>query len=183
MGIRKYLFQLLGSRTIVACAILIQFIAVTGFTDDKDEHTVKALFVYNFTKYIEWHEQSISPQFRIGVLGESAMGEKLSMILKGKKLYNRAIEVKEIKNIDDVAGYQIIYISKSQSDQLKQVIEHCTLSETLIVTEDKNMAAKGSCINIVERDQKIKFEMNETAIKKAGLKVASQLYELAIVVQ
>ena len=179
---KKYWLRLTGT-SITVCAMLMQFIAITGFTDDKDEYTIKALFVYNFTKYIEWHEQSISPQFRIGVLGESAMGEKLSMILKGKKLYNRNVEVKEIKSVDDVAGFQIIYISKNQSDQLKQVLEHCAQSETLIVTEDKNMAAKGSCINIVEKDQKIKFEMNETAVKKAGLKVASQLYELAIVVR
>ena len=110
-------------------------------------------------------------------------GNGACKLLYGKKLYNRNVEVKEIISADDVAGYQIIYISKNQSDQLKQVLEHCAQNETLIVTEDKNMAARGSCINIVEKDQKMKFEMNETALKKAGLKVANQLYELAIVVR
>ena len=139
--------------------------------------------VTQYTKYIEWNEQNISQQFRIGVLGESAINEKLMMILKGKKLYNRSIEVKEIKSIENIAGCQILYITKKESEKLKQVLDNYSQNEMLIVTEDKNMAVKGAGINIIEKDQKMRFEMNNTAIKKEGLKVASQLYELAIVIQ
>jgi len=155
----------------------------TSLDDGKDVSTVKALFVYNFTKYIEWNQHNLQQKFKIGVMGQSDVKDKLVLILKGKKLYNREIEIIEIKNIDEITGCQILYISKNESDKLKQVVDRFAQSELLIVTEDKNMAAKGSCINIVEKEQKMRFEMNDSAIKKAGLKVANQLYELAIIVR
>ena len=162
--------------------IVMPFVMVTGFQNSNDEYTIKALFVYNFTKYIEWNQQNMQPQFKIGVMGESGIREKLATILKGKKLYNRTIEVTEVKSTDEITGYQILYITKDASDQLKQVLEHSAQSELLIITEDKNLATKGSCINIIEKDQKIRFEMNDGAIKKEGLKAANQLYDLAIVI-
>ena len=69
--------------------IVMPFVMVTGFQNSNDEYTIKALFVYNFTKYIEWNQQNMQPQFKIGVMGESGIREKLATILKGKKLYNR----------------------------------------------------------------------------------------------
>ena len=180
---KKYLLELLSTRLIVGLLTVVQLTTFFGFSDDQNEYTVKALFIYNFTKYVEWPEQNISPQFKIGVLGESPIVEKLTLILKGKKIYNRTIEVNEIKNIDEAADCQIIFISKNASDKLKPYLDRFSQNEILIVTEDRNMAEKGAGINIIEKDQRMKFEMNDTAIKKAGLKVANQLYELAIVIR
>ena len=183
MNGKNHWLKLLSKRSTIVLVTMVQLVLLTGLIDDKDETTVKALFVYNFTKYIEWPEQNISQQFRIGILGESAINDKLSMILKGKKIYNRTVEIKEIKSLDEIGGCQILYITKNTSEKLKQVLDRYSQNEMLIVTEEKNMAVKGAGINIIEKDQKIRFEMNNTAIKKAGLKVANQLYELAIVIQ
>lgn len=179
---KNYGLKLFSLRLIMVWMMIGMLPVFSGFSD-KDEYTVKALFVYNFTKYIEWREQNIQQQFKIGVMGESAIGEKLSAILKGKKLYNRAIEIKDIKTIDEVKGCQILFISKNANDKLKPVLERYSQSETLIVTEDKNMGVKGAGINIIEKDHRMKFEINDAAVKKSGLKVASQLYDLAIVIR
>lgn len=156
---------------------------LVGFKDEGNEYTIKALFIYNFTKYIEWPEQNISEHFKIGVMGEPIMNEKLAGILQGKKIYNRAFEIKTVNTIDEVAGCQILIISKNANDKLKPVIDRYSKNEILIVTEYKNMATKGAGMNLIEKDQRMKFEMNDASIKKAGLKIASQLYELAIVIK
>ena len=169
-------------KLFVVFTFFVQWIVLPSY-DTKDEYTIKALFVYNFTKYIEWNEQSLPQQFRIGVYGESEISEKLSQIVKGKKLYNRTIELKALKTIDDAAGYQIVYIVKDQGTALQILLDKYSGTEMLLITEEKNMGIKGAGINIIEKDQRMKFELNESAIKKSGLKVSSQLYDLAIVIK
>ncbi len=161
--------------------IIVHAMLLFGFSSDQDEYTIKALFVYNFTKYIDWPEENIKNKFVIGIYGESKIKDKLSDIIKDKKFYNRAIEIKEIKSMDDISNCQILFISKYAGDKVQAIINRFSQSEILIITEDKLMAQKGSGINIIEKDQRIKFEIYDSALKKSKLKIASQLYELAIV--
>lgn len=168
---------------MASLSALVICILMPALKEDKEEYTIKALFIYNFTKYIQWPEHDLPTHFNIGVLGESAISEKLTAILKGKKIYNRNIQINELKGVEEISGQQIVFVSKSSSSKIRQILEKVGSNNILIVAEDVNMAAKGSGINIIEREQRMKFEMNEAAIKKSGLKVSGQLYDLAIQVK
>lgn len=151
---------------------------------DHDEYTLKALFVFNFTKHIEWPAQ-LNPgdHFTISVYGNSPITEKLSAVAKGRKIFDKPIDIRETNKMDDLANSQIIFITKEQSDKFPQVLEKYKKKGILFVTEMKNLASKGSCINILEIDQKLSIELNDVAMKREGLKVSNQLYELATVIR
>jgi predicted transcriptional regulator len=149
-----------------------------------DESTVKALFVYNFTKQIEWPAHVMNTQkFVITVLGDSPVKDRLNIVLKGRRIFDKPVEIRGAMSIDDIQTTQILYVSKSHSAKLQKILEQMDDKGILIVTEDKGMAAKGSCINIIQKDETLKFELNDVSIKKQGLKVSNQLYKLAVTIR
>ncbi len=149
-----------------------------------DESTVKALFVYNFTKQIEWPVHVMNTQkFVITVLGSSPIKERLNTVLKGRRIFDKPVEIREVQAIEDIQPTHILYVSKSQSAKLSKILEQMDDKGILIITEEKGMAAKGSCINIIQKDETLKFELNDVSIKKQGLKVSNQLYNLAVTIR
>jgi hypothetical protein len=146
----------------------------------QDVNTVKALFLYNFTKHIEWPVQKLSePRFNIIVFGKSPVTSRLSDLLKGRKILDKNVEIKETSNIDEVNNVYILFITKGNTDKLPLLIEKFSGKSVLIITEEKKMPAKGVHINIFEKDNHLRFELNDIVIKRDGLKVSNQLYELA----
>ncbi|CAN5451027.1 hypothetical protein BH11BAC2_BH11BAC2_00770 [soil metagenome] len=153
-------------------------------SEGQDEYTVKALFVYNFIKHIEWPApKNQSSTFTISVLGNSEVTGKLEALLKGRKIFDKTFEIRVCNNLDETANSQIIYISKSQSEKISSLLEKLSGKGVLIIAEDRNMAARGACINIIQSNNHMRFELNESALKKEGLKISNQLLELATVVK
>lgn len=168
--------------------LLIALLAVSmlfafRLENNEDEPTVKALFIYNFTKHVEWPKGKINGKFIIGVFGNSPVFDKLTVILKDRRIKDKEVEVKRINSSDQVEACDLVFIAKSDNDKLKEINEKADCYGVLIITEERDMAKKGSCINIIRQDERLKFEINDNAIKKEGLKISSQLYELAVIVK
>jgi len=150
--------------------------------NSKDIDVVKSLFIYNFTKHIEWPSQKMaSPKFEIAIYGKSSIVTKLTAISMDRKVLDKAIEIKVIENIDDAFNCNILFIAGGQGEKLNSLLDKCNGKSILIITEEKKMNLNGVCINIFEKDSHIRFELNTAIIKKEGFKVSNQLYELASV--
>ena len=168
-----------GSGLIRAFAAIILLCSFQG-TNVTDEYTIKGMFIYNFTKYIDWSGSKQGSNFVIAVLGHSEIEQSLQQIAANKKVNNKNIEIRMISNPAEATDCQIIFISRSSNNMLRETIEKLGSKGILIVTEDKDMALKGATINIINVDGKFKFELNETAARRDGLKIATQLEALAI---
>lgn len=180
----KPLFETGKKITDVLMTLIMSFFcsAYQG-QDVADEYTVKGIFIYNFTKYIDWTSAKNNTTFVIAVFGESEITKSLKQIALTKKVNNKNIEIKRIGNIEQAKDCQIVFIPRSKNGMLQETIDKLGAKGILIVTEDKDMALKGSCINIISIDGKIKFELNENAVRRDGLKIASQLEALAILIK
>lgn len=149
-----------------------------------DEYTLKALFVYNFTKHIDWPTSaSMGNRFLICVTGKSEIKEKLQATLKGRKILDKPIEIKEITRPEEAEGAQILYICRGRIETAQSYIDHLFDKPLLIITEDRNMIQKGSCINLIQKDGKLRFELSETNLRNKGLRVSNQLSGLAVVIK
>lgn len=149
---------------------------------DGNEFDLKALFIFNFIKYVDWPPTADNEPFTIAVLGSSDIKESLQRIADQKKLNSQKIEVKVADDPDEI-NCRVLFIPASMSDRLQECIAKFSGKGVLIVTEGKNLASKGSSINFVMIDNKMKFEVNPAAVKNAGLKISGQLLDLAIVVK
>ncbi len=172
--IRKIAFLLFSM--IVFCGAGIPF----QNNSTSDENTLKALFIYNFTKHIEWptHMQQHS-KFTIGIIGNSPVKEKLEEIMKGRKVFDRTVEIKVIHDLSEITSSHILFIPASNSDKINKILDQYSDKGLLIISEGKGMIGKGSGINIIEKDNHLRFELNNSALKKQGLKVSNHLINLA----
>lgn len=146
-----------------------------------DENTLKALFIYNFTKQIEWPSASLQgTRFIISIYGSSPVKDKLQLVMKGRRIFDKNVEIKEISRPEDISGSHILFIPKGSGHKLSIFLEAYADKGVLIITEEKGMTNRGAGINIIEKDSRLRFELNDGALKKQGLKVSNQLYNLAI---
>jgi hypothetical protein len=145
-----------------------------------DENTIKALFVYNFTKQIEWPDSRLKEsKFRISVVGNQDVKAALVNIMKGRRVFDKEVEVVAVADVGDLKPSHIIYIGRGKGGQLPRALQ-VSGNGTLVVCEEKGMITKGTCINIVEKNSQLRFEINESAMKRQDLKVSVQLINLAL---
>lgn len=176
------------TKTIVAAAIAavaimllcrpVSHVTAQAYTETE----VKAAFIYKFTSFIEWPKESFpdkSSRFRIGILGDDPFGTALDDALKGKQAQEHAIEVVRAEKCDDLLECNIVYISPSEKDNYAEILEKFLTRSILTIGDSDGFAAIGGIINLVKVDNKIRFEVNLSAARKANLKISSQLLKIA----
>lgn len=145
---------------------------------------IKAVFLYNFTKYIDWPDKYKQGNFVIGVLGTTSFYNDLSALVHNKKVGNQEFEIKSFTNAESVSGLcHILFIPAENSALLPEVLKKMKGKSTLIVTEKLGLAKQGSAINFIVENNKQRFELNKSNIEKYNLKVSSTLEALAIKVE
>ncbi len=142
---------------------------------------VKAIFLYNFTKQIEWPSDYKSGNFVIGVYGTYVpLLNELNKMASTKTAGTQKFEIKEITSIESAAKYHILFVSTDKMAQFGEITSKLKGHGTLLVTEKEGMTKKGSAINFVVVDSKIKFQLSKTNAEKQQLKVSRDLEAFAV---
>lgn len=160
--------------------------AVEGQENGFTEYHVKALFLYNFGKYVVWPEQAFpktNTPFTIGVVGEDDFGDDLPRTLNGKSICAHPFAIRHLSATDDFQQCQILFISKSESSHVADILAKVGTLPILTVGEDQAFAANGGMINFVLKDGNVRLEINLLSANKAGLKISSKLLAVADVVK
>jgi len=159
----------------------------TGFKltgDGVDTNSkMKAIFIMNFTKLVEWPQSYREGNFVVGVVGESPLYLELSKMAKTKKVANQTLEIKKFVSSDDISKCHILYVSQKSGEEISTIIKHIKTNSTLIVTEQQGLIDKGAGINFIIKDNRQKFELNKKNVEKYKLKVSSNLEALAFSVK
>lgn len=156
---------------------------VVRMQQDDTNAKIKAVFLYNFTKYIEWPPPYKEGNFVIGVFGtNSALLAELNRMASQKMAGAQKIEVRNLPSADGAAKCHIVYLQPDKGSELSDVMSKIKGKSTLIITEKPGLARQGAAINFVVQENKTKFELNKGNAEKYDLKVSSNLLSLAIVV-
>ncbi len=159
------------------------FIIIGSFqTAGAQKEKYHSMFIYNISKYVKWPEARNSGKFLIGVLGTSTIQKELKSMAVTRKVNGMSIEIKQFNVVSEISDCHILYVSASESELLDQVLLKIGSKPVLIITDKPGLAKKGAAINFVEVEGKVKFELNQKNAESKGLKVASSLTSLAIVV-
>ena len=143
---------------------------------------MKAVFVYNFTRYIDWPEEYKQGNFVIGLLGETSITEELNKVAATKKAVNQTIEVKKFGSMSDLSECHILYVSSNNSGDLAAALQKTKGRSTLVITERDGLAAKGAGISFKVVANRQKFEISKGNIETRKMTVGAALLSLAIVV-
>lgn len=150
------------------------------------EYRIKAAFLYNFTKFIEWPAKSFSgatDPIVIGVLGPAALGAELERIVQGRRVNGRAIVVKQVDAVAEVRSTHLLFVSAPEDARFAEVASAIEGSPVLTVGESSLFARAGGAISFVLEDDKVRFEINIASAERTGLHISAQLQKLATVVR
>lgn len=163
--------------------LLLIILYVTLFNNNllaQTNYKIHTIFIYKFTQYIQWSNHQ--DDFVIGVIGNSPIITELQSLTNTKKVGNKNIVVKKITKSSDINNVNLIFLSESSSKDITTLLTKISNKEILIVSESNGLAKKGSGINFIIQDDKLKFELNKKNIEKQGLKVSGDLIKLAILI-
>jgi hypothetical protein len=146
------------------------------------EYQVKAAFLYNFAKFVEWPPggfSDASAPLRICVLGQDPFGQELRNITNEKTVNGRKLQIDQMVDVHLARTCHILFIASSEKTQLNRILEGVRGSYVLTVGDTKGFAELGGMINFVLEKNRVQFEVNHKAAEQAGLKISSKLLNVA----
>ena len=153
---------------------------------DSREYVLKAGYIYNFTKFIKWPKEA-NQEIKNGVLnfclvGEDPFGKILDRLAKKLKKKNRDLLVTTPVFIEEMRQCHILFVSQSEKSEVNSILQRVREYPVLVIGDTPGFAEKGVGINFFLQKNKIRFEINQEALKRAGLVVSSELLNLARIV-
>jgi len=164
--------------------------SVYAESEQEQEYKVKAAFLYNFIKFIEWpsDKQSNEKTISIGIIGTNPFGKAFEPV-KEKLVGNKKIVIKSFnslekseltdKQIDEIRKCHAIFICNSEKKYFKEIFNLIKDDNVLTVGDTRGFLESGGIINFLIEDKKVGFEINNNTAKKVKLTVRSQLLRLA----
>ncbi len=140
---------------------------------------LQVAFIFQFTKLIEWCPEGKEGDFQIVLLGNDSELEKELNALNGRMVGSQKLVVSTTNSISNLAGYEIIVLSKAEASNAAQVLNAVGSRCALVISTKAGGAAAGVGISFVESGGKLQFEINRAYMQNHSLKVNDQLYKLA----
>jgi len=164
-------------------AILVLLFISSAKAQPGISYALHANIIYRFTKYIEWPYDNKKGDFIIGVVGDTELYDELEHFVENKTAGGKKIVIRKMSSSADSYYCQILFISEDKSRYLKKIAEITKGTPTLIVSESDGLASKGSCINFVIVNERLKLEINKNNILQHNLNIANELLSLGSIVK
>jgi len=165
----------------ILIALAVMFILQNQVTaQEANEYEVKAAFLYNFAKFVEWPNVSPDPNapMVIGIIGKDPFGAEIDRAVAGKTVNGRRLVIKRFATIESYDYCHILFVSSSERSNIPRILAAVANSSVLTVSETERFAQIGGIINFTTIENRIRFEINQSAAQRAGLKVSSKLLSL-----
>jgi hypothetical protein len=150
------------------------------------EYQVKAAFLYNFTKFVEWPNSSFAATnaaFVIGIVGNDPFGGTLDEVVKSGQAHGRLLQVKRLKSGDRIGDCQILFVSRSETGNIESFLQDLGQQPVLTVGDAEGDAARGLMINLIVVKGSVKMEINRQRAEQSHLQISSKLLGLAKIVE
>ncbi len=146
---------------------------------------MKALFLFNFAKYVDWPASAFSSSSApivIDVIGEDGFSDEFRRVTGERTVNDRKVEIKQIQDTADLKDCQILFIGSSEKGRLTEILEAVKNSAVLTVGETDRFLLQEGMINFTKKENKIHLEINLVPAQRAKLKLSSKLLTVADVV-
>lgn len=176
----------LGCIILAGLLLMIQVFPAHAESETSREYTIKAGFIYNFTKFIQWPEPveaSIKNQgLQFCIAGKDRFGGALDGFSQALKENNMNLVVEKRVSPKSSTACHILFIDSSARGQLEEYLNHTKGKPTLVISDIPGFAERGVGINFMIRGNKTHFEINPVVVQQSGIKISSELLKLGILV-
>ncbi len=166
----------------LAGSVLSQIsLPAVGTSDESLEYRVKAAYLLNFTRYVEWpeHFAAADSTLNICVLGTDPFGRVLDATVAGRTAHGRPLRVRRIRAAAESPGCEVVFVSRQTWQRTPQSLKALGQMGSLTVGESEEFARGGGVIGFVILDETVRFVVNDEARDRAGLRISSRMLSLA----
>jgi hypothetical protein len=172
-------------RFITVLALVIVAISgrsVPAGAGTYSEYEVKAAFLLNFARLIQWPDSAFpdaQDPIVLGVLGKDPFEGTLEDLVADKKVGTRSIKVRRVARLADVPSCHIVFVSAPEPSPVKEIVAAAQGTSVLLIGDSQDFARHGGAINFYVEEGKVRFAINRRAAEAAGLKISSRMLRLA----
>ena len=165
--------------------LLLFFLGAPARAQDAQvgESDLKAAFLYNFTKFIEWPAEAFAKEdapVAVGVYGDEEFTQNLRTLLADTKAHNRPFVVKRLTTAQEAKTCQILFFRESETRRMGAVYESIKRLPILTVGESQGeFLDQGGMFSLIVEDKQLRFEVNTAVAENAKLTISSKLLRLA----
>ncbi len=183
MGAQRYFF---GITLVGFLAFLLALAPIPAGADQAPtDFQVKAAYLFNFLKFVEWPENpGADPhaKWEIGFVGQTPISEELARMAVGKNVLGRDLEIKTLQASENLRACNIVFISDSEKKRLPAILNALRGSSVLTVADMDDFIGAGGMVQFVVEDARVRLSIDLGAATRAHLKISSKLLLLAHVV-
>lgn len=186
---------------LIVLALVLFMAAITpkawAASTTSSEYQIKAAFLYNFIKFVDWPEEKLhdgNEPIIIGIIGKNPFGNAFEP-LKNKSAKGEIVIIKHFKGLEElekskekpeqheqldaIRESHLLFICRSEKKKFTEIINMVEGYSVLTIADDEGFLESGGIINFVMEENKVRFEISAAAAKRAKLKIRSQLLRLA----
>jgi hypothetical protein len=179
---RASIRRLVCQAAVILAALIPTLHGAIGADQTPTEYQVKAAYIFNFLKFVEWPEDpgpDPHGKWVIGFVGDTPVAEELIHLVEGKNVLGRDLQVKKFQATDNLHGCNILFIGESERKRMPSILSELRGSSVLTVAEMDNFIGAGGMIQFVTEDSRVRVAIDVGATGRAHLKVSSKLLSLA----
>ena len=144
------------------------------------EHQVKAAFIANFIKYIDWPDlPNDSSSFVVGVYGAEGYGHDLEDAVAGKSVGRHPVVIQQFHADSEIRGCRLIVSGAASEERIGKLIKLCNTTGAVLVGDASDFARNGGTIGLELVAERIRFDINLEAAKKSHVTLSSRLLSFA----
>jgi len=166
---------------LVAMAMLL----ASSVCSAASEYEVKAVFLFNFSHFVEWPAAAFpgpDAPFVIGVFGHDPFGSGLDEAARGETINGRPLVVRRVSDVDGAAGCQILFMHRSEEARMREVLGALDHRSTLTVSDLADAGERGVMIALATENNRIRLRVNVDSARAARLTISSKLLRSAEIV-
>lgn len=169
-----------GARAVLLLLVAYPLSSQTLAKADQ-EHQVKAAFIANFVKFIDWPDLGkAGSKFVVGVYGADAFDRAIEDTLASHTISGHPIVVEQIHSDAEIRQCRLVVSGASSEDRIDKMSRICAESGTVLVGESDGFARMGGTIGMLLVSSKVRFEINLESARKSRVSISSKLLSLAI---
>jgi hypothetical protein len=153
--------------------------------DAPTENQVQAVFLYNFSRFVEWPAQAFAAAndpFVIGIVGSDPFGVRLDEAVRNEQVNGHPLTVRRFRSVAEIGNCQILFIDRSEIGHLGQILAALEHHSTLTVSQAEGAAQHGVMIQFATENSRIRLRINVESARAAGLTISSKLLRPAEIV-
>ena len=163
--------------------LVVLFVFFTSIFAHAQKAKYQVDIIYRLSQHFTWPETAEDQKFVIGVVCSAADFDSFKKHAMSKKVFqDHPIEVRRYDCNGPIEPCDLLYISNEFKNEMKLILEQTKDLPTLIISDQEGFGRMGSVINFVDKNGKLKFELNQDQANRRGLQVSEKLKNIAIII-